>query len=68
MYVFSPHQPILQVTQYQVVVLQFSYDTNCPELAQTAWVKGPLLYGPSSQLQMPIINPRFYLVLLINSL
>lgn len=59
MYVFSPHQPILQVTQYQVGVLQFSYDTNYPELAQTARVKGPLLYGPSSQLQMPIINPRF---------
>ena len=56
---FSPHQPILQVTQYQVGVLQFSYDTNCPELAQTSRVKGPLSYGPFFQLQMPVINPRF---------
>ena len=59
MYVFPPPQPILQVTQYQVGVLQFSYDTNCPELAQTSRVKGPLSYGPSFQLQMPVTNPRF---------
>ena len=57
-YVFPRHQPILQVTQYQVGVLQFSYGTNYPELAQTSPVKGPLSYD-SYQLQTPVINPRF---------
>ena len=52
---FSPHPPILQLSQYQVGVRQFSYDTNYPQLAQTLQVKGSISYD-YLQLQMPVVR------------
>ena len=37
--IFLPHQPVLRLARHQPSVLQFSYNTNYVELAQTSQMK-----------------------------